>query len=128
MADNKDYISRSDELGNIYISEEVLAVIAAAATLETEGVGSLAANFGTDLAELFGARKNIAKGIQIQVEEEQVRIDVAVLIKYGYAITEVAKNVQESIFAAVENTSGLGVSAVNVQVAGIAFDKDAKKA
>ena len=35
MADAKEYISRPDELGNIHISEEVLAVIAAAATLES---------------------------------------------------------------------------------------------
>ena len=31
MADGKEYVSRPDELGNIHISEEVLAVIAAAA-------------------------------------------------------------------------------------------------
>ena len=34
MSENKDYVSRSDELGNIHISEEVLAAIAAAAALE----------------------------------------------------------------------------------------------
>ena len=34
MSESKDYISRSDELGNIHISEDVLAVIAAAAALE----------------------------------------------------------------------------------------------
>ena len=56
MADATEYISRPDELGNIHISEEVLAVIAAAATLEVEGVGSLSANLGTDLAELLGKR------------------------------------------------------------------------
>ena len=127
MADNKDYISRTDELGNIHISEEVLAVIAAAATLEVEGVGSLAANFGSDLAELFGGRKNMAKGIQLQVEEEAISIDVAILVKYGYAIHDVAKEVQEGIFTAVESTSGLSVTAVNIHVAGIAFDKEGKK-
>ena len=31
MSDSKDYVSRSDELGNIHISEEVLAAISAAA-------------------------------------------------------------------------------------------------
>ena len=31
MGDGKEYISRPDELGNIHISEDVLAVIAAAA-------------------------------------------------------------------------------------------------
>ena len=34
MSENKDYVSRSDELGNIHISEEVLAGIAAAAAEE----------------------------------------------------------------------------------------------
>ena len=38
MGEGKEYVSRSDELGNIHISEEVLAVIAAAAALEVEGV------------------------------------------------------------------------------------------
>ena len=33
MSENREYVSRSDELGNIHISEEVLAAIAAAAAL-----------------------------------------------------------------------------------------------
>ena len=53
MGEGKEYVSRSDELGSIHISEEVLAVIAAAAVLEVEGIGGLAANLGTDLAELL---------------------------------------------------------------------------
>ena len=36
MGEGKEYVSRSDELGNIHISEEVLAVIAAAAALEEQ--------------------------------------------------------------------------------------------
>ena len=62
MGEGKEYVSRSDELGSIHISEEVLAVIAAAAVLEVEGIGGLAANLGTDLAELLG-KKNLSRGI-----------------------------------------------------------------
>lgn len=127
MADAKEYISRPDELGNIHISEEVLAVIAAAATLEVDGVDSLAANLGSDLAELLG-KKNLAKGIHITVQEESIRVDVAVLIKYGYTIPGVAREVQESVYNAVESTSGLTVECVNVQVSGIAFERESKKA
>ena len=72
MSDSKEYISRPDELGNIHICEDVLAVIAAAATLEVEGVGSLSANLSTDLAELLGT-KNLAKGVHISVQEESIR-------------------------------------------------------
>ena len=124
MADAREYVSRPDELGNIHISEEVLAVIAAAAALEVEGVGSLAANLGTDLAELLGGKKNLAKGVHITVEEESVRVDVAVLIKYGYTIHAVAREVQEAVYSAIENTSGLTVECVNVQVSGIVFERE----
>lgn len=56
MSENKEYVSRSDELGNIHISEEVLAAITAAAALDVEGVSGLAANLGSDIAELLGKR------------------------------------------------------------------------
>ena len=124
MADAREYVSRPDELGNIHISEEVLAVIAAAAALEVEGVGSLAANLGIDLAELLGGKKNLAKGVHITVEEESVRVDVAVLIKYGHTIPAVAREVQEAVYSAIENTSGLTVECVNVQVSGIVFERE----
>lgn len=127
MSDTREYVSRPDELGNIHISEEVLAVIAAAAALEVEGVGSLAANLGTDLAELLGGKKNLAKGIHISVEEESVRVDVALLIKYGFTIPDVARAVQEAVYSAIENTSGLTVECVNVQVSGITFEREHKK-
>ena len=127
MAESREYVSRSDERGNIHISEEVLAVIAAAAALEVEGVGGLAANLGSDLAELLG-KKNLSRGIRLHVEEESVTIDVAILVKYGYTIPDVARAVQEGIAGSVEATSGLSVAAVNVSVGGVVFDKEPKKA
>ena len=127
MAENKEYISRADEMGTIHISEEVLAVIAAAATLEVEGVGSLAANLGNDIAELLG-RKNMAKGIRISVNGEAVTVEISLLIKYGFTLMEVAQKVQEAVISAVEATSGLAVEAVNVQVCGVTFEKETKPA
>lgn len=125
MAENREYISRPDEMGNIHISEEVLAVIAAAAALEVEGVGSLSANLGSDIAQLLG-KKNMAKGIRISTEEEAVVVDLSILIKYGYTIMEVAQKVQDAVSGAVEATSGLPVKGVNVHVGGITFEKEPK--
>ena len=123
MADGREYVSRPDELGNIHISEEVLAVIAAAAALEVEGVGSLAANLGSDLAELLG-KKNLAKGVHIAVSEgESVSVDISILIKYGYTIPEVAKNVQQSVKNAVESMTGFQVERVDVNVSAITAAK-----
>ena len=126
MGDGKEYISRPDELGNIHISEDVLAVIAAAAATEVEGAGSLSTNLSSDIAELLGGKKNLSKGIRIAMEEDSVQVDVSLLIKYGYTIVDVAKEVQNAVFLAIENTSGLPVENVNVHVAGILIDKESK--
>ena len=127
MSENKEYVSRSDELGNIHISEEVLAAIAAAATLEVEGVNALSANLGSDLAELLG-KKNLAKGVRIQVNEELVTVDISILVKYGYTIQDVAKAVQDAVYTSIESMSGFSVASVNVNVGGVSFDKEPRKA
>ena len=117
---SENYVSHADKLGNIHISEEVLAAITAAAALEVDGVYSLAANLGSDIAELLG-KKNLTKGIHIQVEEEQVSVVLSVLMTYGHTIPEVGKAVQEAVKNAIESMSGLGVAAVNISVGGIVF-------
>ena len=120
MSDNKEYVSRSEELGNIHISEEVLASIAAAAALEVEGVSSLAGNLGGDIAELLG-KKNQAKGVRIHVEDEKVSVELSVMMTYGNTIPEVGKAVQENVKSTMESVTGLEIAAVNVSVAGVVF-------
>ena len=122
MSENKDYVSRSDELGNIHIAEEVLAAVAASAAMEVQGVSGLSANVGGDIAELMSNKKNLSKGIQIHMDaEEKVVIELSVMMAYGNTIPEVGKNVQDSVKTAVESMTGLEVSAVNVAVVGIVF-------
>ena len=120
MSESKEYVSRSDELGNIHISEEVLAASAAAAALEVEGVSSLAANLGSDIAELLG-KKNLAKGVRVKMEEDKVEVELSVLMGYGHTIPEMGKAVQEGVKTAIESMTGLEVASVNVNVGGITF-------
>ena len=97
-------------------------MIAGAAALEVEGVSGLA---GATAAEQFLGRKKLSKGISILWESDNITIDVSIQIKYGITIPEVAKKVQEAIIANVEATSGMQVSAVNVRVSGVTFEKPA---
>ena len=122
MADGKEYISRQEELGSVNISEEVLAVIAGAAAMEVDGVSALGTTLTNDVAALV-TRKSVAKGVHLEVEGEAVMVDVTILVKYGYVVPEVAKNVQDAIQNAVMNTSGLDVAGVNVTVSGVTFQK-----
>lgn len=120
---SENYVSHAESLGNIHISEEVLAAITAAAALEVDGVYSLAANLGSDIAELLG-KKNLTKGIHIQVEDEQVSVILSVLMSYGHTIPDMGKAIQEGVKTAIESMTGMEVGSVNVNVAGIVFDKN----
>ncbi len=127
MSENRDYISRPDEMGNIHISEDVLSVMAAAAALEVEGVGSLSANLGNDIAGMLSRRKNLAKGIHVSANEDgSLNVEASILIKYGYTILDVAKQVQDAIQANIENMSGLTAASINVNVTGVVFEKEVK--
>ena len=120
MSENKEYVTRCEEQGNVYISEEVLAGISAAAALEIEGVSGLTANLGSDIAELLG-KKSLAKGVSVKTEDDKVVVTLSILMAFGHTIPEVGKAVQEAVKNAVESMTGLEVSAVNVNVAGISL-------
>ncbi len=126
MSETREYISYPDEMGTIHIADEVLAVVAASAALEVEGVSSLAANLSSDLAELMG-KKVYSKGVRLSVVDGQVLVDISILIQYGFSIPNVAKKVQEAVMSAVANTSGMEVSRVNIQVSGISFRKERRE-
>ena len=120
MSESREYYSRSEQYGDVYISQEVLEMIAGAAAVEVEGVTGLAGGSVSD--QLLG-RKNLSKGINVLWESDNITIDISIQIKYGSIIPEVARKVQEAIIANVEATSGMKVTAVNVRVGGVTFEQ-----
>jgi len=120
MSESREYYTRSEQFGDVHISEEVLEMLAGAAALEVEGVTGLA---GGKVSEQIWGRKKLSKGITILWESDQITIDISIQIRYGSIIPEVAQKVQEAVVASVEATSGLKVSEVNVRVGGVTFPK-----
>lgn len=121
MSETREYYSRSEQYGDVYISEEVLEMIAGAAALEVEGVTGLA---GGSVSEQILNRKKLSKGISILWESDRITINISIQIQYGSVIPEVAKKVQEVIVSNVEATSGLHVAEVNVRVGGVTFPRE----
>jgi len=122
MAESKEYISREEELGHINISEEVLSAIAGAAALEVEGVAGLGSGLSADATAAVN-RKALNRSVRLDMDNDEVSVGVAVLVKYGHVVPDVAREVQEAVKSALENTSGLNVACVNVTVAGVTFVK-----
>ncbi|SHI08232.1 Uncharacterized conserved protein YloU, alkaline shock protein (Asp23) family [Sporobacter termitidis DSM 10068] len=123
MGENKDYVTYSEERGSINISEEVLAVIAGSAALEIEGVAGLYSTPGRDFAGLLG-KKNLAKGVKIRVDDKTIVADLYIMAAFGCAVGDVGTAVQKAVATAIESTTGLSVTSVNVHVCGISFKKD----
>ena len=103
MSESREYYSRSEEYGDVYISEEVLEMIAGAAALDVDGVTGLS---GGTMSEQILGRKKLSKGITILWESDNITINVSIQIRYGGIIPEIAQKVQEAIISSVEDTSG----------------------
>lgn len=119
MAENRNTINiKSDESGEIKVADEVVAIIAGLAATEVEGVSSMAGNITNEIVSRLGM-KNLSKGIQIEIADNEVVVDVALNIAYGYSIPEVSTKVQEKVTSAIETMTGLSVATINVRIASV---------
>ena len=119
MADNrKTFKIKSDQVGDVRVADEVVAIIAGLATTEVEGVSSMAGNITNEIVSKLGM-KNLSKGILVEVMEDEVKVDVAINISYGYSIPEVSSKVQDKVKTAIEYMTGLIVAVVNVRIASV---------
>lgn len=116
----------SNEVGTIKITDEVVAIIAGIAAMEVPGVASMSGGIAGGIAEALG-RKNLAKGVKVEVGEKEAAIDLYLIVEYGCRIPEVAWNVQEKVKNQVETMTGLEVVEVNIHVQGVNIDKEHKK-
>ena len=114
----------NNTVGAVRIADEVVTTVAGLAAMEVEGVASMSGSWGTELVEKLG-KKNFGKGIKVEVTEQQTKIDIYVIIEYGYAIPKVADNIQKEVKAAVQTMTGLDVIEVNVHVVGVEIKKAA---
>ena len=111
-------IHQDPNLGEVKIADEVVAIIAALAATEVEGVASRAGNIRNDLIARLGM-KNLSRGVKVDVLEGIVTVSLALVLKYGYNIMDVSAKIQEKVKAAVENMTGLTVADVNIRIAGV---------
>lgn len=123
MAENKQYITQSQENGSILISEDVIVSIATVAVNETDGISGFYVRPGTDLVDMLN-KKAKGKGVKVTIsEDEKLTVVCNVSVKYGAAVVDVAKAVQENVTAAIESMTGLAVSEVNVNICSISVEQ-----
>ena len=117
------------EEGNngIKIANDVISVIAGVAVSEVQGVASMAGGFAGGISQVFSGKKNLSRGIKVEADEKEVKIDVNIIVEYGTRIPDVAYEIQNRVKKSVENMTGLKVAEVNVHVQGVKTEKDVEE-
>ncbi|MCI8783457.1 MAG: Asp23/Gls24 family envelope stress response protein [Dorea sp.] len=119
------YTIQTDEnLGEVKIADEVVAIIAGLAAMEVEGVSSMTGNATRELVSKFGM-KSLSKGVKVDVLDGIVTVSLVLNLNYGYSIKDTTQRVQEKVKAAIENMTGLEVADVNIRVAGVDMPEEA---
>ncbi|MFD1715729.1 Asp23/Gls24 family envelope stress response protein [Amnibacterium flavum] len=112
--------------GKTVISDGVIAKVAGIAAREVPGVFAL----GGGAARALGALRSVvnstdlSQGINIEVGETQVAVDVTIVAEYPIALQSVAEDVRASVTDAIETIIGMEVAEVNVTVTDVHFASD----
>lgn len=127
MEEKKEEIKKETQENNIQISDDVVAVVAGIAASEVPGVAEMAGGFAGGISEVLSGKKNMSKGIKVEILEKSTKIDVNIIVEYGARIPEVAFEIQKRVKKSVENMTGLNVEEVNVHVQGVSTVSNKKK-
>lgn len=126
MEKNDKMPNATVDVGTIRIADEVVGIVAGLAATEIPGVAGMSAGLVGGIAEMLG-KKNLSKGVKVEVGEKEAAIDLYIIVEYGVRIPDVALKVQENVKQAIESMTGLDVVEVNIHIQGVGFGTESKE-
>lgn len=105
-------------VGSVQIADDVVAMIASLAAGEVEGVSSMAGNISNELMSKVGLKK-LTKGVKVDVFDNIVKVDLTIILEYGFNIPKTSQKVQDKVKTAIETMTGLTVTDVNIRIASV---------
>ena len=112
-------ISTVADIGTVRIADDVVAMIAAIAALDVEGVACMPGDVTREEISKGGMKK-IARSVKMDVTKDGVKADLSIIMEYGYNIPTTSSRVQKRVKNAIEEMTGLAVIDVDIHIAGIA--------
>ncbi len=109
----------STEIGEILVDNEVLAQYAGSAAVECFGVVGMASVSMKDGLVKLLRRESISRGVNVEIEENRIKIDLHIIVAYGVSISAVAENLIHNVKYKVEEFTGMEVEKINVLVEGV---------
>lgn len=123
LARNTYLLQDDEKFGTVKIADDVVAMIAALAATEVDGVDAMGGNMSNEILKRVGM-KSLAKGAKVDVLNQKVKVELAITMEYGFNIPATCQQVQNKVKSAIENMTGLEVTDVNIRIAGINVTKD----
>ena len=109
----------NNKLGEINISEDVIANYAGTVAVECFGiVGMAMVSVKNGLVSLL-KKEALQKGIEVEVKNNEIRLAFHVIVSYGVSIQAVCNNLIDSVKYKVEEFTGMKVSRIDVFVEGV---------
>ncbi len=109
--------SRTD-LGTIRIHKNVIASIAAITAIEIQGVKRIGGDLKSGLLELVGKKSLYSIRVELSKNGE-VKIEIPLVIKFGFNIPDIANRAQEAVRQALEKMTNLSIKDIDINVQGI---------
>lgn len=111
-------------LGRVEVSPVVISSLASRAVLDCYGVVGMATkDLASGIVEILAPASH-RRGIDVDIQDDRIEIDLYVVIEYGTRIATVAHNIQSGVKYAVERSLGVPVVAVNVHVQDLRVSPD----
>ena len=114
-------MERDQDNGQITYANDVIATIVSVATAEVDGISGIAG--GGSLSGIL-AKGKTPRGVRVDMNGEDVKVDVSVTVDYGMPIQKVGRNAQENVRKSIESMTGLHVNQVDLHVVGVSFEKE----
>jgi len=114
--------NNDENLGQLKVNDEVIAIIAGLATVEVDGVFAMSGGLSGGIAEVLGI-KNLSKGIKVEAKGKKVEVNIYIIAEFGARIPDVAWNIQEKVKKVVEKITGMEIVEVNIHVQGVNIPK-----
>ncbi len=109
-----------ESAGVIKIADDVIASIVGLAVTEVDGVSKLTGGVSRDIIAKLG-KNSLAKGVRVLIEGQLIKVDISIVVKFGYNILEVSREIQEKVKSTLLTMTGLECKSVNVRVSNVDF-------
>lgn len=115
-------LKTDSEIGEVSISNSVIAEIAGAVATKCYGVVGMASRNKKDGIVNLLRPDSMSKGISIDIADDGVIVEIHLIVEYGININTVCKSIVNRVRYSIENNVGIKVNRVNVRVEGVRVD------